>query len=234
VNDDVIFRSLGFDEVESIDADNFENATHIIDFNQELPLELNERFDVVFDGGTLEHIFNIPQCLKNIYKMLKPGGIIIHASPSNNHVDHGFYQLSPTFFYDYYSANNWELLRSYMFEYSAAPNKPWIIYNYEPGTIVPLTTSGRAKFLGLWFVAKKHIETRCDVIPQQGAYIKTWKEFESNGELKEIKSEVKWYGEGKFVRLKKLLNRMKLLIYYPSNYTDFLSVVIGQAYLCLR
>jgi len=119
-----------------------------------------------------------------------------------------------------------------MFESSAEPNKSWLIYNYEPGAIAPLTTSGRAKFLSLWFVAKKHIETRCDVIPQQGAYIKTWKEFESNSELKEIKSEVKWYGEGKFVRLKKIIKSneiayllsVKLYRFFIGSYRTSLSM----------
>lgn len=29
-------------------------------------------------------------------------------NPMNGYLDHGFYQFSPTFFRDYYSANDWE------------------------------------------------------------------------------------------------------------------------------
>ena len=119
-----------------------------------------------------------------------------------------------------------------MIEYSAEPNKSWLIYNYEPGAIAPLTTSGRAKFLGLWFVAKKHIEARCDVIPQQGYYLRTWAKSKSNGELKDIKSEVKWYGEGKFVRLKKIIKSneiayllsVKLYRFFIGSYRTSLSM----------
>ena len=105
ITDEHLFNSLGFFQVESIDVDDYENATHIIDLNQEIPDELCGLFDAIYDGGTLEHVFNTQQCLKNIYKLLKPEGLIMHLLPTNNFVDHGFYMFSPTFFYDYYTTN---------------------------------------------------------------------------------------------------------------------------------
>jgi hypothetical protein len=177
VNDEFLFHSLGFDDVESIDYDDYEQPTHILDFNKEVPEEYNERYDVIYDGGTLEHIFNLPQCLRNIYKMLKPNGIIIHGTlPVNNWVDHGFYQFSPTLFHDYYSQNEWEIVRSYIFELPRDhASQPWLIYKYEPNTIQSLSSGGCGdKRLGIWFVAKKGSKATGDVIPMQGAYLKTW------------------------------------------------------------
>ena len=60
---------------------------------------------MIIDGGTMEHIFHIPNVLNNIYRMLRVGGRIIHISPSSNYVDHGFYSFSPTLFYDFYQTN---------------------------------------------------------------------------------------------------------------------------------
>jgi hypothetical protein len=59
------FRLLGAQSVESIDASEYEGATHVHDMNLPVPRELLGRFSVVHDGGTLEHVFNVPQALKN-------------------------------------------------------------------------------------------------------------------------------------------------------------------------
>jgi hypothetical protein len=192
VNDEFLFLSLGFDDVQSIDYDNYEKPTHILDLNNEVPEEYNERYDVIYDGGTSEHIFNLPQCLKNIYKMLKPNGIIIHGTlPVNNWVDHGFYQFSPTLFHDYYSQNNWEIVRSYIFELPRDhATQPWLIYKYDPRTIRSLSSGGCGdKRLGIWFVAKKSSKATGDVIPMQGAYLKTWKDAKLNSVVNSHKSE---------------------------------------------
>lgn len=220
VNDDFIFRSLGFESVESIDTDDYEQATHLLDLNKDIPEQYYERFDFVFDGGTLEHVFNFPKCLTNIYKMLKPGGIVVHGVPCNNHVDHGFYQFSPTVFYDYYSANKWKILRSNIFEYSPDhASKPWLIYNYEPGVIDHLSFGGWGdKMLGIWFVAQKLSESSCDVIPMQGAYVRDWvllkenslKPEIQNGMLAQIKLTIK---SNKFAYL--FLHRIIKLCRFP-------------------
>ena len=180
--DDVyLFETLGYDKVESIDADNFENASYVMDFNLEVPDEFHNRFDAIYDGGTMEHIFNLPQVLKNIHKMLKPGGMIMHLSPSHNHVDHGFYMFSPTFFYDYYKANNYEIVRTNILEYSPNPMNPtWKIYNYESLSLEHLAYGGwDNSMLGIWFVAKKTILSSDDAIPQQARYVKVWDTFKS-------------------------------------------------------
>jgi SAM-dependent methyltransferase len=176
VNDEYLFHSLGFDSVESIDIDDYESATHMLNLNNDVPDIFFERFDVIYDGGTLEHIFNFPNCLKNIYRMLKPGGMIIHHLPCNNWVDHGFYQFSPTLFNDYYSANNWTILRSNIIEHTVNHDyEPWLVYKYEPGSIDHLSFGGWGKnCLGIWFVARKNLDSTSDQTPMQGSYINTW------------------------------------------------------------
>src|SRR5262245_52181276 len=53
-----LFRALGADTVESMDASEFEGATIIHDLNLPIPARLREQFDVVYDGGSLEHVFD--------------------------------------------------------------------------------------------------------------------------------------------------------------------------------
>jgi SAM-dependent methyltransferase len=177
--DVVLFKMLGFDNVKSLDFSAYQGADIIHDLNEPVPSSLKGGFDFVYDGGTLEHIFDFPQCLQNIHDILRVGGMIAHASPSHNHVDHGFYMYSPTVFWDYYHANNYRIIKSYIFEYetqhTAYTAKDWLIYNYEPEAIENLVAGGWGrKSLGIWFVAQKLHDSTSNVIPQQGAYRASW------------------------------------------------------------
>ena len=53
---------------------------------------------MVVDGGTLEHVYDVPQAIRNILLMLRVGGIFLAESPVNGHAGHGCYQLSPEFY----------------------------------------------------------------------------------------------------------------------------------------
>ena len=89
-----------------IDYSDFENADIIHDMNQPIPESLWESFDVVIDGGTLEHIFNFPTAIKNCMLMLRTGGSIFIFSMANNHCGHGFYQFSPELFFRVFDKSN--------------------------------------------------------------------------------------------------------------------------------
>ena len=61
---DEFFRFLGAKEMASVDLSNFEEATMLHDLNERFPEKVRGHFDLVVDGGTLEHIFNylLPRC----------------------------------------------------------------------------------------------------------------------------------------------------------------------------
>jgi hypothetical protein len=101
-----VFKSLGARNVYSLDFSDFEGAEFVHDLNQPLPDNLKQRFDIVYDGGTLEHVFHFPQALKNCMEMVKVGGRFMSHTPGNNWWGHGFYQLSPELFYRTLSAEN--------------------------------------------------------------------------------------------------------------------------------
>jgi hypothetical protein len=48
--------------------------------NKPVPDNLRSRFSVVFDGGTLDHVFNICQALKNAMEMVEVGGYFVQVS----------------------------------------------------------------------------------------------------------------------------------------------------------
>jgi len=93
---------FGAKEVQSVDASAYENASIVHDMN--FPLSGDERYSIVLDFGSLEHIFNFPVAVGNVIRSCKAGGHILHALPGNNWCGHGFYQFSPELFFNLYSA----------------------------------------------------------------------------------------------------------------------------------
>ena len=118
LDDRSFFRLLGCARVESSDVSDWEGADHILDLNLPVPAELRGRFDTVFEAGTLQHVFDLPQVFANLHALVREGGRVIHGmAPSTNHVDHGFYMFSPTLFHDFYTANGWRIEAEYFFEF---------------------------------------------------------------------------------------------------------------------
>ncbi len=103
---ETVFHSLGAEIVESLDYSNYERANIIADLNLPLPAELHNKYTVLVDGGTLEHVFNFPQAIMNCMNLIQPGGHFIGFSPANNLMGHGFYQFSPELYYRVFSKEN--------------------------------------------------------------------------------------------------------------------------------
>jgi hypothetical protein len=103
---DVFARALGARNVSSMDVSDYEQATVIHDLNFPIPPELNERYDLIIDGGTLEHVFHAPVAMESCMKMAKIGGHVVIITNINNLVGHGFYQFSPEFFFRTFSREN--------------------------------------------------------------------------------------------------------------------------------
>jgi len=183
ITDEYLFKTLGFSEFKSMDYSDYQSAHIIFDLNNyELPKALLGVFDVIIDGGTMEHIFHIPNVLNNIYRMLRVGGRIIHISPSSNYVDHGFYSFSPTLFYDFYQTNKFKIetlqICHIPYRYSV---DPWQFFDYSPGCLDNVSVGGLNKngMYGTVCIATKMPDSSGDRIPQQGTYKLAW-----NGEKK--------------------------------------------------
>jgi hypothetical protein len=100
------FSLLGANEVASLDVSSYEKATFIHDMNFPIPVSLRERFSVVHDGGTIEHIFHITQALKNCMEMIRVGGHFLQVNEANNFMGHGFWQISPELIFRAFSPHN--------------------------------------------------------------------------------------------------------------------------------
>jgi hypothetical protein len=111
-------KILGASVIESMDASNYEAATHVHDMNTPLPSALRNKYDVVFEAGSLEHIFNFPIAIQNLMLAVRPGGYFFIQTPANNYFGHGLYQFSPELFYRVLSpANGFQIKRMQVFEH---------------------------------------------------------------------------------------------------------------------
>ncbi|MBI9034840.1 MAG: hypothetical protein JEZ03_10260 [Bacteroidales bacterium] len=91
------------------DIDINDYADIYIDLNMPLDDVYKNSANVILNGGTLEHIFDIAQAIKNIHNMVRSGGTIIHLSPISWY-DHGYYNINPLLFTEIARCNNYQLL----------------------------------------------------------------------------------------------------------------------------
>jgi hypothetical protein len=167
------FSLLGASQVSSVDVSDYEGATHIHDMNRPLPADLAGRFSVVHDGGTLEHVFNFPQALKNCMEMVVVGGHFVQVGIANNFMGHGFWQISPELIYRVFSpANGFEIEAVLLHE--VIPGGRWYLTPdpQEVGGRVELCNSRPTYILTL---ARKvaHADIFAS-IPQQSDYVSAW------------------------------------------------------------
>lgn len=170
-----LFQGLGFRRVDSIDYYPDEGPTITCDLNRPLPPELRAAFDLVYDGGTMEHCFDPAQLLRNAASLVAPEGRVIHHVPMNNWVDHGFYQFSPTLFFDFYGAAGFTDL-SLKIHLMKNGRESFVAYNPDDNRAVPYALGGRRQVLA-FFSARRDATVALPPAPDsliQGRYRATF------------------------------------------------------------
>ncbi|TAN38285.1 MAG: hypothetical protein EPN23_03050 [Verrucomicrobia bacterium] len=170
---DPLFAALGATEIRSLDASSYQQATVQHDLNQPIPESWRMKYDVVYDGGTLEHVFNFPTALRNAMDMVRIGGRLFLDQGINNWCGHGFYQFSPELFFRVFCAENgYELERVVV--HSVNPFARW----YE--VTDPAILRSRIELLSwlplMIFVQARRIAATpvLERMPQQSDYATAW------------------------------------------------------------
>lgn len=164
-----LFNALGYPRIEAVDFSDIEDAEYIHDLNKPVPPSLREKFDIVIDGGTTEHVFHIGQALDNCHAMLKPGGIMMSYVAGTGWFGHGFFQTGPDVPWRY-----WHHARGYeMLEVSLmARNAPRNIISIEDPTGKP---RGGELFVDgphmLFYCCRKPMKAPKYRLPVQGHYV---------------------------------------------------------------
>ena len=116
---EIFYKLIGdFSTVDSVDIQDKDRPTYIHDLEIPFSNDFLNKYDFIYDGGTLEHVLNPILAMNNLLPILKVGGYIIHQVPANNFCNHGRYQFSPSFFEDYYLSKGFKIIKHYLLEVS--------------------------------------------------------------------------------------------------------------------
>lgn len=164
------FRSLGYQRCIALDISAYEGAEIVHDLNHpELPEQHRKSASCVVDCGTLEHVFDIPAALRTIGALLDTGGIVMHVTPCNGYLDHGFYQVSPTLFYDFYCANRFRIVSANLLNrYPVVRCEPYVedVYRHRDMLYGVRTMRRSTNF----FAAAKTADSTSNRVPTQSYY----------------------------------------------------------------
>jgi len=169
---DDLFTALGAERVDVMDFSNYEGANLLHDLNQPIPAALHGQFDVVVDGGTLEHVFNVPVALRNIMELLRPGGRFLSATIPNNWCGHGFYQFSPELFFRVFSPENGFRVES-MFMAEIDGSQWWSVRDPALARSRVELVNDRPVYL-LVQAVKEAVVPVLSKTPQQSDYVVAW------------------------------------------------------------
>ncbi len=211
---------FGSTSVDSFDNSDYEQATHIVDMNE--PVSMDAQYDTVLDLGTLEHIYKVPQALRNISQMCLPGGQILHMLPANNQCGHGFWQFSPELFFSLYSdANGYRETEVFLADLS---NEDCWYRVTKPSGGRRAEVVSRSK---LYVLVRTTIASRfCHRSIQQSDYVHVWQEGMLASQSAPFQSYVRL--------LKRTIGRLPIESHARLAYKQIKSFFPGNTGLCSR
>lgn len=170
---EAFFSFLGANKVQSLDFSPYEGAEIIHDMNLPIPTHLKNKFSVVHDGGSLEHIFNIPQALKNCMEMVKVGGHFTQVTVANNLMGHGFWQISPELNFRALSAANGFQIETLLL-HENVPRGGWFDVT-DPDALRSRVKLCNSVPTYIMTIAKKVKEVEIfSTVPLQSDYVTVW------------------------------------------------------------
>jgi hypothetical protein len=162
------FNLIGIKDKDYYDVDKFifDKPKILHDLEKPLNKKYNNFFNLIIDSGTIEHIFDIKSVMSNIVNITKVGGYVLEIIPTNNFLNHGFYQINPTFFYDFYIANGFKIIESYIVELRS---NGYRFHDYNQKKFLTFFVNPYSR-LGTVFLVKKIKKVKQITTPTQYAY----------------------------------------------------------------
>jgi len=168
------FMRLGAGRVDSLDFSAYQDSTLCRDLNDPPPENAVGSYDLVYDGGTLEHVFHFPNAIANCMSLVKTGGHFMASLPANQWLGHGFYQFSPELFFRVLCpANGFEIVRIFLAENPEASGRLYRVLDPAETGARLLLDSHRMMQVLVW--AKKLADVKPFAAwPQQSDYSARW------------------------------------------------------------
>ncbi len=175
ISDTAFFKMLGVEHIDAIDHSDFEGANVICDICGDIPKELYGQFDFIFNGSVLDNVWDPPQALRNVSRLLSPKGRVVHVETATA-CRYNYTALSPSWYFDYYVVNNFGDCKIYVGvvdDISRVTLDPWQVLafdrsaQHQPNAFTP----SLGNKLGISIVlAEKTPGATCDTRPIQSYY----------------------------------------------------------------
>ena len=167
-------------KVDSLDFSKYEGSTIVHDLSLPITDALRNKYDLVFDGGTLEHVFNLPVAIANLIQLTRVGGLVYSNTPSNNLSGHGFYQFSPELAYRVMSGDNGMAIIFVRIGIARFPSTEMSSFHRVFDVADPALVGARVRLLSsrpayIMFMARKIADVKLFTRPVlQSDYVKAW------------------------------------------------------------
>lgn len=79
-------------------------------FDLNYPVNMRDRFDVITNFGTAEHVSNIGAIFLSTHNLLNVGGLSLNILPAFGDINHGFFNIHPIFFKAMAHYNDYEII----------------------------------------------------------------------------------------------------------------------------
>lgn len=129
-----------FFNVESYKTLDLDNGDYRLDLTKEID-DFAESFDVVFNIGTLEHIWDVQAAYSNAARLVKVGGHFISIGPVAGWENHGIHVTSSWAILSFFRKNGFEIIDDFLVD--------------RKQTIVNFGKKDKGRDIELWFAAKK-------------------------------------------------------------------------------
>lgn len=169
ITDETFFRMLGAENVHAIDIAEREGANIILDLNLELPRQYEGVTDFIFGGSVCDNVFNPAGYIRNINRLLAPGGRYTSQEVASNNW-HPYVVLPPAWYHDYFTLNGFADVKIYVFH--CVPGS-WNTYLLDPPVdydTIPNFTVPKDQVAGVFNIVEKAADSTWNAVPTQDQY----------------------------------------------------------------
>lgn len=178
ITDTTFFGLLGVETIRAIDHSAFEGADIILDLNKPLPTAIAESAEFVYGGSVLDNVFDPASYIKNIARLLAPGGRLIDQNIASFHF-HPYLIAAPAWYFDYFVLNHFDDCKIY---FQQGLHLYGLDFDADDPFISDFGSSGIGSPFGVTIIAEKGVQSSCDRVPSQDQYrdAAEWAEFRTS------------------------------------------------------
>lgn len=174
ITDSAFFSLFSDAKVISLDVSDYEGCAIVADLNQPVDTKYYECADFIFNGSCMDNLFDPASALKNMSRLLKSGGRVMHIEHGSP-IQSAYIMYSPAYFFDYYAANHFADCKNYALFFDHILDA-WNVFHWEGYAMKDdawaLTEHMHPKWQNILnlVIAEKGEESTADATPIQGFY----------------------------------------------------------------